>query len=64
MTTGRVSDRDYPQIIPNYSQDARFERNRSIAEAPQTLRRLIILVAGAEGLEPTTNGFGDRYSTN
>ncbi len=23
-----------------------------------------ILVAGAEGLEPSTNGFGDRYSTN
>jgi len=21
-------------------------------------------VAGAEGLEPPTNGFGDRYSTN
>jgi len=22
------------------------------------------LLAGAEGLEPSTNGFGDRYSTN
>jgi len=21
-------------------------------------------VAGAEGIEPPTNGFGDRYSTN
>jgi hypothetical protein len=27
---------------------------------------LVILykVAGAEGIEPPTNGFGDRYSTN
>ena len=28
------------------------------------LRRLRFIVAGAEGLEPATNGFGDRYSTN
>ncbi len=25
---------------------------------------LTIFVAGAVGLEPTTNGFGDHYSTN
>jgi len=24
----------------------------------------LILLAGAAGLEPATNGFGDRYSTN
>jgi hypothetical protein len=27
-------------------------------------RRSFTLVAGREGLEPPTDGFGDRYSTN
>jgi hypothetical protein len=26
--------------------------------------KLLAIVAGAVGLEPTTNGFGDHYSTN
>jgi len=25
---------------------------------------MAFFLAGAEGLEPTTHGFGDRYSTN
>ena len=25
---------------------------------------ILLFLAGAEGLEPTTHGFGDRYSTN
>ncbi len=25
---------------------------------------VLLLIAGAEGLEPSTNGFGDHYSTN
>jgi hypothetical protein len=29
-----------------------------------SLRLLIFILAGVVGLEPTTNGFGDRYSTN
>ena len=28
------------------------------------LRARLFFLAGAEGLEPTTHGFGDQYSTN
>ena len=27
-------------------------------------KNYLLLMAGAVGLEPTTNGFGDHYSTN
>lgn len=30
----------------------------------RTSLRLSLQVAGAVGIEPTTNGFGDRYSTS
>lgn len=30
----------------------------------RTNLRLSLQVAGAVGIEPTTNGFGDRYSTS
>ena len=31
---------------------------------PLDMRNSLLFLAGAEGLEPSTNGFGDRYSTN
>ncbi len=31
---------------------------------PLEMRDSLDFLAGAVGLEPTTNGFGDRYSTN
>ena len=37
-----------------------FEHQKSL----YILYRLWFTVAGAEGVEPSTNGFGDRYSTN
>ncbi len=34
------------------------------AKTIQSSKRHYIFLAGAEGLEPTTYGFGDRRSTN
>ena len=53
---------DYINIMTNYLQAffniflSNFMDMRSEDRNPN--------LAGAVGLEPTTNGFGDRYSTN
>ena len=36
----------------------------NFTEKSHPLSRMAFFLAGAEGLEPTTHGFGDRYSTN
>ena len=35
-----------------------------LTEKSHSLLRMAFFLAGAEGLEPTTHGFGDQYSTN
>ena len=35
-----------------------------LVEKSHPLARMAFFLAGAEGLEPTTLGFGDQYSTN
>jgi hypothetical protein len=37
---------------------------QKIKKSQVCLRLPIFILAGAVGLEPTTNGFGDRYSTD
>ena len=39
---------------------AKTEKTRAVTGT----ERVVDFVAGAVGLEPTTNGFGDHYSTN
>jgi hypothetical protein len=56
--------------IPRPSGFSHFEGNltKIFANATHEVFEDFVLlrtgVAGQEGLEPTTNGFGDRYSTN
>ena len=50
-------------LLPLYYQLLTDYYTRTEKKPVQLLYRLWFL-AGAVGLEPTTNGFGDRYSTN
>ncbi len=36
----------------------------NIIRKKHLLKQVLFSLAGAEGLEPTTHGFGDQYSTN
>ena len=49
------------QIVPISYLEPIFEQNKKLVEP---LILLVLHMAGVVGLEPTTNGFGDRYSTN
>ena len=41
----------YPAELPSHVEDLSFLKS-------------FCVLAGAEGVEPSTNGFGDHYSTN
>jgi len=47
------------QIVPIPYLEPIFEQNKKLAEP---LILLVLHLAGVVGLEPTTNGFGVRYS--
>lgn len=49
----RVMPKEVRSFMPTQKQKRR-----------RTSLRLSLQVAGAVGIEPTTNGFGDRYSTS
>lgn len=50
-----------PHVVPN---EVRFSTPTQKQKRRRTSLRLSLQVAGAVGIEPTTNGFGDRYSTS
>ena len=51
-----------------YRQSRINQENKDTKKALKTLNKSafsrLFVMAGAEGLEPTTHGFGDQYSTN
>ncbi len=51
----------YSHVTPN---EVRFSTPTQKQKRRRTSLRLSLQVAGAVGIEPTTNGFGDRYSTS
>lgn len=53
LEKGTVDLKEVRSFMPTQKQKRR-----------RTSLRLSLQVAGAVGIEPTTNGFGDRYSTS
>ena len=53
LEKGTVMPKEVRSFMPTQKQKRR-----------RTNLRLSLQVAGAVGIEPTTNGFGDRYSTS
>ena len=51
----------YSHVTPNEMRS--FDPTQK-QKRRRTSLRLSLQVAGAVGIEPTTNGFGDRYSTS
>ena len=51
----------YAHVMP---KEVRFSTPTQKQKRRRTSLRLSLQVAGAVGIEPTTNGFGDRYSTS
>ena len=49
---------------PNITAKQYHSLQANITEKSYSLLRMAFFLAGAEGLEPTTHGFGDQYSTN
>ena len=47
-----------------HSEAISLARRANFTEKSHPLTRMAFFLAGAEGLEPTTLGFGDQYSTN
>ena len=73
LTTFDVKWNKSPHAPQRISHAKRISRTKCISQIPQgiyftekshPLTRMAFFLAGAEGLEPTTHGFGDRYSTN
>ena len=60
---------DDPQGLAAQALMSSFGVQRGFFEASASTQKkrvatLLSFLAGAEGLEPTTHGFGDQYSTN
>ena len=56
----------YTTTIDKEPKNRVKSRNRKTKKTPAITGKTEVahFVAGAEGLEPSTNGFGDHYSTN
>ena len=67
MTAATITTMVESRSSGHVGQDAFFSSSTISPKNMRMLRKGFFIsrkVAGAEGIEPPTNGFGDRYSTN
>ena len=64
FTTPHLPRKNLPQTVSNGVKWNEIKMKKALKSLENLGKSRLFVLAGAEGLEPTTHGFGDQYSTN